>query len=1053
MEEGKGSIIVEVEAEAEKASSSLKVINVDLSKLEGSLKNIETTLGKMSGGIDKIGRSSNNTNKNLKDMSNIISKLKTGMLGFSIFAIAKQFSGIGKSIMQLSSTSIDASEQLNLFNTVFKNVQENGETTFSVLGEKATKFQNQLHNAFNTNIVETMKMQAMYQSLGQNIGIKDTYAEIMSEAMTKMTYDLASLYNKSEEEVQTAIQSGVYAGQTRPMRAFGVDLTQNNLNVTLEALGINDRSISDMSQAEKEILRYLTTLNQAQVAMGDFAKTIDSPANQIKMLKQQFTELKIAIGNLFVNAFAKIAPYVNAIIMVAKELLKTLASLFGITLKDYGNGTSGVYELGEGLDGVGESADDASKAIKNLKRQTLGFDQINNLTTPTPSSGSKSGGSGSSGIGAIDQRLLDAIKDYDNGMDSVRNKAGEIRDKIMEWLGFTKDVNLETGEISWNYQGFKTTLSNMWDSFKNLSVEGKILAGVIAVIVTSTTIDMVKKFVGLLDKTGLLGVIKFLFQPLAQLKDDISKVFYTINDDGEKKLTDAGKKFDGFFEKLKTGFRAIISVAEVAVGSMMMGDAIKDMNENGMNLKNTFELITGAVTLLSGAIGVAQIAIAALGKTAEAAEAEATAGLSIIIGLIITAIGTAISMISIFNDDVSDTDSTLSGLEKRMRALNREIRKTDEGFEIQEGYAERLMSKLSDLVDENGKVIDGEEARAKVIVDELRDKLGLEIELNGNLITINGKVVESYQDIQKEIDKVISAKRKEAVLTIYQEEYQRALERSIYAEDRLKQATEKYNEAVRTGNKIEIAKAEAVLDRVKKENKADEDRINSYENYLGVVRAGVSEESELYGESVKYMSDVYGNGVDTLLKYNGEIKQTNEETVKEVKKTWSKTDLKVSVTATIDKAKSIINSLNGTKIQGELEISKAEIVQSAVNSLKTKANNLLSAFGFKANGGLFKNGSWKPITQYASGGLPSTGQMFIAREAGPELVGKIGNSTAVMNNNQIVSSVASGVAQAVSSVLGSGSDAVEVYVHTDEGTVIDRINRRKRQTGVCPIEF
>ena len=203
-------------------------------------------------------------------------------------------------------------------------------------------------------------------------------------------------------------------------------------------LGI-DKSVSELTQAEKEILRYIATLNQAKNAMGDFANTIESPANQLKILKQQFYEMQAAIGNLFVGAFAKILPYANAVIMVIKEVARAIAGFFGIELQDFNSGVvayaEDLSEYEDALDGVGSGASGASKAVKELKRQVLGFDQINNLTTPTPSSGSGgSGGGGGAGVlGAIDDKLLAALKGYDNGMDKVRMKATQIRDKIMHF--------------------------------------------------------------------------------------------------------------------------------------------------------------------------------------------------------------------------------------------------------------------------------------------------------------------------------------------------------------------------------------------------------------------------------------------------------------------------------------------------------------------------------------------------------------------------------------------------------------------------------------------
>lgn len=132
------------------------------------------------------------------------------------------------------------------------------------------------------------------------------------------------------------------------------------------------------------------------------------------------------------GGLSNILPYANAFLMVIKEVSNAIATMFGIELKDYNSGIAsqeGIY------DGIADSADDANKAVKELKRQTLGFDEIHNINE------NNNNGSGTSVNGGIDQRLLDAITGYDNGMDKVRMKATEIRDKIMEWLGFTKEIS------------------------------------------------------------------------------------------------------------------------------------------------------------------------------------------------------------------------------------------------------------------------------------------------------------------------------------------------------------------------------------------------------------------------------------------------------------------------------------------------------------------------------------------------------------------------------------------------------------------------------------
>ena len=127
------------------------------------------------------------------------------------------------------------------------------------------------------------------------------------------------------------------------------------------------------------------------------------------------------------------------------------------------------------------------------------------------------------------------------------------------------------------------------------------------------------------------------------------------------------------------------------------------------------------------------------------------------------------------------------------------------------------------------------------------------------------------------------------------------------------------------------------------------------------------------------------------------------------------------------------------------------------STIKIKDNgSTVKSFRIQANadGGVFANGAWQPIQAYANGGVPTGGQLFMAREAGPELVGRIGRHTAVMNNNQIVDSVKAGVYEAVSAAMSNGGmGSVQIDLHTDDGVVVDRINKITRQTGVCPIDI
>lgn len=484
---------MQIKAKSQDAIASVDRLISKLTGLEKTVSSIDNTLKTNSVGktVTNVNKLSNATDKAVTSANKLGNALKNAFT----FAGVKRLTN---HLLGWMNEAVDYTEQLNLFNVVFDNTEKNGKKMFSELGKSAIQFQYKLNEAFGTNKTETLYMQGIFQSMGETVGIKDNYSAIMSETMTKLTYDLASLYNKSEDKVAEALRAGVYAGQTKPLRSFGIDVTQTSMQPILDSLGI-DEQVKNLSQAEKEILRYLATLNQAKIAMGDFANNLESPSNQMKIFKQQLVETKVALTSLFIGTFAYIMPYANAFLMTIKEISKAIATMFGIELKDYNTGIAsqeGIY------DGIEDSANGASKAVKELRRQTLGFDEIHNINE------NKDNNSGTSVNGGIDQRLLDAIKGYDNGMDKVRMKATEIRDRIMEWLGFTKHVNSETGETYFIYDGIDKTLSNMVKWWKGLNTQGKIWASLGIALGFVNLYRILKKIANLTGITTLFSGLK-----------------------------------------------------------------------------------------------------------------------------------------------------------------------------------------------------------------------------------------------------------------------------------------------------------------------------------------------------------------------------------------------------------------------------------------------------------------------------------------------------------------------------------------------------------------
>lgn len=163
--------------------------------------------------LKQIRSSVNTTSDSVLKFTNNVIKLGKAFNSWISSDLTRQIKGLGNTLYRdFLTKAIDTSEELNLFNVVFNNIERNGKTTFSELGKQATKFQNQLNEAFGTNKKETMRYQGLFQAMGESAGLDDKTAELMSRNMTKLSYDLASLYNTTETRAAESLRAGVYAG-------------------------------------------------------------------------------------------------------------------------------------------------------------------------------------------------------------------------------------------------------------------------------------------------------------------------------------------------------------------------------------------------------------------------------------------------------------------------------------------------------------------------------------------------------------------------------------------------------------------------------------------------------------------------------------------------------------------------------------------------------------------------------------------------------------------------------------------------------------------------
>ena len=369
---------------------------------------------------------------------------KTVKIGLAYASIKKVVSLAS----DFASEYIDAIETQNLFETQIKNITDeygNLLTASSNYYDRAIAFQEELNQKLYTNMSEMMEYQALFYSMfeSQDIGEETSYR--LSENLTKAGIDIASLFNLEVDEAMDKLKSGI-AGQVEPLRQIGIDISESSLQTVLDNLGI-DRTVQELSYAEKEIVRYIAIVNQAGEAQGDFAKTFNQPANQIKMLSNQLSELRQVIGKFVVNAFGGIIKYALAAVIAVKNVLNAIGKLFGWELSTDTSSTSVDISDSVGADDLADDLDSATSSAKALKRQLMGFDEINNITDNTSSSGSSGS---SSSVNGIDSALLDALEDWDLALESINDEISELVEKIegklmsaVNWLRDNWDTVLE----------------------------------------------------------------------------------------------------------------------------------------------------------------------------------------------------------------------------------------------------------------------------------------------------------------------------------------------------------------------------------------------------------------------------------------------------------------------------------------------------------------------------------------------------------------------------------------------------------------------------------
>ena len=885
---------------------------------------------------------------------------------------------------------------------------------------------------FGMSELSVKQFAGRFQSLGTALDIPQGKMAKMAITLTELTGDLASYYDVSQEDVAKSLQS-VFTGTTAPMRRYGVDLTQATLNEWLMKKGI-DAKVKSMNQAQKAVVRYEYTLERTKAAQGDFLRTSDSWHNTLTVVKESFKDLGKTVGDIAINAFK---PFLRVLGIVAEKVnsfvemvLNALGSIFGWKFEVSKKGASG---LADSLNGAYDSMDDlsdaagsagkntgdvaknAKKAKKEIQQATRAFDELKVISkqskdnTSGSGNGGSGGGSGGSGGGGTGTwvETPSAFKKFKSSIKDLEGLGESIRDALVKAVG-----GIEWDKVYTKASGFGTGLAEFLNGLFSEDKKGNS--------VFTATADVI---------AGALNTAIFASKGFTDKFD-----FKTLG-------TNLAHGFNRFFKKFKWKQCAeaingwVDGFWSFAVG--FFGDLSWSDILNGLKTFLT-SLSSKTIATILGAYALKKFSKSAVGALADSVG-----------GQVLTA-----KIKKAFFTIAAITIAAEGGLTIG-EAIGKKIAELTQPDEMQKYQTTFNFSDLFSYSLDDWK---------QGFSDWWDDTFGPAFELMAlDMATGNYKFKIPFTDF--ELPSFNEAKKGF----------------SNWLSGVNKYWSKKKDSVLEIGTKIKN-KASEVWNGFKKDWKNVKNKVAEFKTKIASKASDLWEKFKTsWGKSktVQFLlkigskaKDLWSNfktawGESRTVKFFLKIGSKISELWKDFKESWGEKRTVKFLTKRATKISELWKDFKDS--WGD-----KKAVTIGIGFAKDSLNNLWSSVkGFfggktvsvgtkatkKADGGVFYGGSWKPVKKYAVGGLPNMGQMFVAREAGPELVGTLGGHTAVMNNDQIVSSVSAGVAQAVKEVIQplvkmGGENNRPIQISLDGKVIFDSTRQSAQEyfnrTGMSP---
>lgn len=437
--------------------------------------------------------------------------------------------------------------------------------------EEAYNYAQKVSEVMGIDPAEWMRNQGVFNTIIAGFGVAGDKAAFMAKNLTQLGYDLASFYNIDFESAMQKVQSGI-SGELEPLRRLGYDLSVARLEQERLNLGI-DKSVSSMTQAEKSQLRYYAMMTQVTQVQGDMARTLENPANMLRVLRAELEQAARAVGNIFIPILTKVLPIAIAVASALQEIIAAIAALFGVTVKSPKWGDA-IGSASAGSGAIADNMDSAAGSAKELKRYLAGFDELNVL--PDQSNGGGGGGAGGGGGG-----LGFPTPGYDFLENAVTKKIDAWKKKLQPFVDWITSHLKEIGEIAegiaaiflaWKIsESLIRGVDTLSGFFKNISKVGSLTLGGIGLIADLN--EFMKALKDIQENGADFSNVSKLISEFAGMVGDIA---------------------------LWEGKYNIAGALKLVQGVVKIVSAIKDIADNGVNWDNANNAISGLTTVAIG---------------------------------------------------------------------------------------------------------------------------------------------------------------------------------------------------------------------------------------------------------------------------------------------------------------------------------------------------------------------------------------------------------------------------------------------------------------------